>query len=87
MHLHTDEDEVFTVLSGTMGYILEGKEGTTSKGVSIPMGKEHTFWNADPKTDLTCKVNNFCLSILPPPHLQNHPALFRYAWLRCSEWM
>jgi len=32
MHLHTDEDEVFTVLSGTMGYILEGKEGTTSKG-------------------------------------------------------
>ena len=42
------QDEVFTVLEGTMGYIVEGVEGVTTTGVTMPVGKSHTFWNADP---------------------------------------
>ena len=50
------QDEIFTVLEGKMGYSLDGKEGVTTKGVTVPVGRHHTFWNADPKTILTVKV-------------------------------
>ena len=52
------QDEVFTVLEGTMGYVIEGVEGQKTKGATctMPVGKSHTFWNADPNAILTVKV-------------------------------
>ena len=50
------QDEEFYDVSGTLGYNLEGEEGTTTEGVYIPLGKQHTFWNADPTKDLQAKV-------------------------------
>ncbi|KAF5381945.1 hypothetical protein D9615_004343 [Tricholomella constricta] len=43
---HRQQDEWFKVLSGRVGYVLNGKEGYASAGdlVSIPRGSTHTFW-------------------------------------------
>ena len=51
------QDEVFEILTGTMGYTLEGEELATTTGVSIPVGKRHTFWSADSSTELHYKVS------------------------------
>ena len=51
------QDEVVEILTGTMGYILEGEELATTTRVSIPVGKCHTIWNADPSTELHYKVS------------------------------
>ena len=59
------QEEVFTVLNGTMGYIADGVEGSTTKGVAVPVGKSHTFWNADPDTALIARVTSFT----EKPHL------------------
>jgi len=42
------QDEVFTVISGTFGYIVDGKHGTLPPGGSarIPAGRTHMFYNA-----------------------------------------
>ena len=51
------QDEVVEILNGTIGYTLEGDELATTTRVSIPVGKRHTIWNADPSTELHYKVS------------------------------
>lgn len=52
------QDEVFTVLEGTMGYVYGGKEGVMKTGESARLlrGIPHTFWNAEPSRILRQKV-------------------------------
>src|SRR3954464_9322513 len=47
-HIHHTIDERFTVVSGTIGYKLDGREGTATAGdiVEIPRGSWHDWWNA-----------------------------------------
>ena len=47
-HVHRDFDERFTVVSGTIGYKLDGREGNATAGdiVEIPRGSWHDWWNA-----------------------------------------
>ncbi len=47
-HVHPSIDERFTVVSGKIGYRLDGKEGVASGGdvLDIPKGVVHDWWNA-----------------------------------------
>src|SRR6476659_7993402 len=47
-HIHHTIDERFTVVSGTIGYKLDGKAGVAKAGevVEIPRGSWHDWWNA-----------------------------------------
>lgn len=47
-HLHPTIDERFTVLSGQIGYMLDGKRGVLEAGQSadLPKGIPHDWWNA-----------------------------------------
>ncbi|KAK9795567.1 hypothetical protein WJX73_001901 [Symbiochloris irregularis] len=59
IHRHLYQDETFIVEQGTLGYVLDGKEGTrTAKQgpLTLPYGHFHTFWNADQSRDLRMKV-------------------------------
>ena len=55
------QDEVMEIISGTMGYTLEGEELATTTMVSLPVGKRHTIWNADPSTELRYKVSHLII--------------------------
>lgn len=48
VHMHPTLDERFTVLQGTIGYMLGGKQGTLGPGDSaeLPRGVFHDWWNA-----------------------------------------
>jgi len=45
-HWHIYQHETFDVISGTMHYLLDGKEGVLKPGekVQIAPGRPHTFW-------------------------------------------
>jgi quercetin dioxygenase-like cupin family protein len=47
-HIHKTLDERFTVLQGTIGYKLAGREGTAGAGevIDLPRGIAHDWWNA-----------------------------------------
>ena len=47
-HLHPTIDERFTVASGKIGYMLDGKRGVLEAGQSadLPKGIPHDWWNA-----------------------------------------
>jgi quercetin dioxygenase-like cupin family protein len=47
-HLHPTIDERFTVISGKIGYMLDGKRGVLEAGQSadLPKGVPHDWWNA-----------------------------------------
>jgi len=47
-HLHPTIDERFTVVSGKIGYMLDGKQGVLEAGQSadLPKGVPHDWWNA-----------------------------------------
>lgn len=47
-HLHPTIDERFTVVSGKIGYMLDGKRGVLEAGQSanLPKGIPHDWWNA-----------------------------------------
>ncbi len=47
-HLHPTIDERFTVVSGKIGYMLDGKRGVLGAGQSadLPKGISHDWWNA-----------------------------------------
>lgn len=47
-HVHETIDERFTVVSGTVGYKLGGKEGVATAGdvLDLPRGIPHDWWNA-----------------------------------------
>jgi|CXWK01.1.fsa_nt_gi quercetin dioxygenase-like cupin family protein len=47
-HLHPTIDERFTVVSGKIGYMLDGKTGVLEAGQSadLPKGVPHDWWNA-----------------------------------------
>ena len=47
-HIHHSIDERFTVVSGTIGYKLDGKKGIAKAGdvVELPRGHWHDWWNA-----------------------------------------
>jgi len=51
LHWHRRQDEWIKVLSGRIGYVLNGKEFLGSAGdvVTIPRGATHTFW-CDPSS-------------------------------------
>lgn len=48
MHIHFAEDEEGAVTSGTLSFIVDGREGAARAGESttIPRGKPHRWWNA-----------------------------------------
>lgn len=48
-HIHIAVDEEFEVLSGTLTYKLNGKDGKLNAGNSMtfPKGEPHTHWNND----------------------------------------
>jgi mannose-6-phosphate isomerase-like protein (cupin superfamily) len=48
IHIHHQHDEGFYVMSGHFGFILDGVTTYSKPGthVMIPMGHEHSFWNA-----------------------------------------
>src|SRR6476661_4506025 len=48
MHVHFVEDEEGYVTSGTLSYVVNGREGRARAGESttIPMGAPHRWWNA-----------------------------------------
>jgi quercetin dioxygenase-like cupin family protein len=45
LHRHLDEDEIFHIISGTLRFVLNGKELTASAGDTIraPKGIPHTY--------------------------------------------
>ncbi len=47
-HLHPTIDERFTVVSGKIGYMLDGQTGVLTAGQSadLPKGIPHDWWNA-----------------------------------------
>ncbi len=47
-HVHPSTDERFTVVSGKIGYRLDGKEGIATGGdvLEIEHGRVHDWWNA-----------------------------------------
>lgn len=47
-HLHPTIDERFTVVSGQIGYMLDGQRGVLQAGQSadLPKGVPHDWWNA-----------------------------------------
>ncbi|MBX7254455.1 MAG: cupin domain-containing protein [Candidatus Promineofilum sp.] len=47
-HLHPTIDERFTVVSGKIGYMLDGQTGVLTAGQSadLPKGVPHDWWNA-----------------------------------------
>ncbi|KAJ9094730.1 hypothetical protein QFC21_005888 [Naganishia friedmannii] len=58
-HYHVYQDEHFEVVSGTMGYLVNGKQGILHKGESLksPAGDRHTIWcPANAKEDLEVLV-------------------------------
>jgi mannose-6-phosphate isomerase-like protein (cupin superfamily) len=62
VHVHHKTDESFYVMSGTFVFLLDGVETLETAGahVVVPMGSEHTFWNAGGKPAK-------CLVIISPP--------------------
>ncbi|KAJ9102701.1 hypothetical protein QFC20_004974 [Naganishia adeliensis] len=61
-HYHPYQDELFTVKSGTLCYIVNGKEGRLYRGESMmsPAGDRHTFWclpGADEDLDVQVTVS------------------------------
>ena len=52
MHIHHAEDEEGRVVSGTIGFVLDGVEGTGRQGESarFPRGSVHRWWNAGSET-------------------------------------
>ena len=56
MHVHFQQDECFTVISGRLGYQREGQApmfGDAGDSVLFKAGEAHRFWNAG-DTDLHC---------------------------------
>jgi quercetin dioxygenase-like cupin family protein len=56
MHVHFQQDESFTVVSGRLGYQREGQSpmyGEAGDSVLFKAGEAHRFWNAG-DTDLLC---------------------------------
>lgn len=49
-HVHPEQEETFTVVSGTMRFVLGGREIVALPGerVVIPVGRPHWFGNAGP---------------------------------------
>lgn len=47
-HVHPTIDERFTVVSGKIGYRLDGREGIAEAGetLDLPRGIPHDWWNA-----------------------------------------
>lgn len=46
-HIHLTQDEYFEVLKGSLGFVLNGKEGVLNPKSGpglIPAGGRHTFW-------------------------------------------
>ncbi|KAK4055566.1 hypothetical protein OIV83_000112 [Microbotryomycetes sp. JL201] len=58
LHWHLYQSETFDVKAGTLGYIIDGKQGTLQAGqkVSIPPFKNHTFWNASDTESLDVHI-------------------------------
>jgi mannose-6-phosphate isomerase-like protein (cupin superfamily) len=62
IHIHPRQSECFEVVTGTMGFYLDGEEGTAqphdtdSNPICIPAGIPHTFWNAANETELELSV-------------------------------
>ncbi|CAF0922586.1 unnamed protein product [Didymodactylos carnosus] len=48
VHYHLKQDERFDVEKGTLGYMLDGTNGTVqaNEHLLIPKGSCHTFWSA-----------------------------------------
>lgn len=46
-HIHTDFDETFEIVEGTLSFIVDGNKRTLSKGdkVTVPAGTAHKFYN------------------------------------------
>ena len=47
-HLHPNIEEIFTVVGGSVGFRLEGREDVARAGsrVIVPPGVDHYWWNA-----------------------------------------
>lgn len=55
LHIHNNQEECFTVQSGSFSYVVDGIEGNLKHGdepACIPAGKPHQFWNEDNTTAL-----------------------------------
>ena len=52
------QEEHFKVVSGRMGYVLEGVKGSLEAGqeVSVKAGLSHGFYNAAPEKELVIEV-------------------------------
>ena len=69
MHRHHDEDEYTYVLTGRIGFVIEGRELVAGPGDLLfkPRGQWHTFWNAGDEPAS-------CLELISPAGLEQ---LFR----------
>ena len=69
-HFFASQDEHFRVISGKMGYVLEGVSGALERGqdVNIKAGLKHTFYNAAPEQPLVIEV-----TIRPPVSVGQQP--------------
>jgi mannose-6-phosphate isomerase-like protein (cupin superfamily) len=65
IHIHHEHDEGFYVMAGHFGFILDGVTTYSKPGahVLVPMGHEHSFWNAGARPGRL-------LLIVNPPGLQ-----------------
>ncbi|SNX85911.1 uncharacterized protein MEPE_04620 [Melanopsichium pennsylvanicum] len=48
-HIHLYQTKTFDVKQGTLCYLIDGKQGTSSQKVNIPPYRPHTFWS-DPQS-------------------------------------
>lgn len=58
LHIHTDYTETFSVVSGSMGYMLNDTIAFLRAGekADIPQGVPHTFWQASENEDLIVDI-------------------------------
>ena len=67
LHVHHKTDEGFYVMTGHVGFVLDGVTtyGKPGTHVMVPMGHAHSFWNAGPRPAR-------CLLIISPPGLEEY---------------
>ncbi|HVS48723.1 MAG TPA: cupin domain-containing protein [Candidatus Dormibacteraeota bacterium] len=67
IHIHHKTDEGFYVMAGHIGFVLDGMTtyGKPGTHVLVPMGHEHSFWNAGVRPAK-------CLCIISPPGLEQY---------------
>jgi uncharacterized cupin superfamily protein len=60
LHVHHDEDEIFHILSGTVRFLVDGKETTAGPGETLvaPHGRPHCFVVTSPEGARWLTVTN-----------------------------